>query len=266
MKRIQLFEFEDFDWFPHSIRSSMTNLIVVMQKLVGSKEVITKVIKEIHTHNNFSQIVDLGAGSGGIMPEVLQELNRDNQNPINLLLTDLHPSPKFLAHINKKGQNNVKYYESSLDATNLSKAPEGLKTMTNCFHHMPPEKAKNILQSAQKNKEPLFIYEMAENNIPLFLWWIFLPISLVILVIMSLFLTPFSKPLTMHQLIFTYLIPIIPIFYAWDGQASLPRIYTLKDIEELLPEPQEDYIWEMAQGIKNNGKKQGYYILGMPRK
>ncbi len=47
-------------------------------------------------------------------------------------------------------------------------------------------------------------------------------------------MTPFVKPLTWRQIIFTYLIPIIPICYAWDGQASLPRIYTLKDLDHLL--------------------------------
>ena len=48
-------------------------------------------------------------------------------------------------------------------------------------------------------------------------------------------MTPLVKPLTWRQIVFTYLIPIIPICYAWDGQASLPRMYTMDDVEVLLP-------------------------------
>ena len=37
-----------------------------------------------------------------------------------------------------------------------------------------------------------------------------------------------------RQLFFTYAVPIIPIFFAWDGQASMPRIYSLEDLDELM--------------------------------
>ena len=42
MKRIQLVEFEDFKWFPTIWRSTMTKLIVVLHKILGTKEVITE--------------------------------------------------------------------------------------------------------------------------------------------------------------------------------------------------------------------------------
>lgn len=82
---------------------------------------------------------------------------------------------------------------------------------------------------------------------------------------MSLFMTPFVKPLTWKQLLFTYLIPIIPICYAWDGQASLVRMYTFKDIEYLLSNfKNHAYTWEMTHAKKNNGKNLGYFVLGLP--
>ena len=48
---------------------------------------------------------------------------------------------------------------------------------------------------------------------------------------MVLFMTPWVRPLSWQQLLFTYLIPIIPLCYAWDGQASIMRIYTFDDIQ-----------------------------------
>ena len=243
----------------------MTNLIVVFHKMMGTTDLITSLLKKVKTKHAYSQIVDMGSGSGGSMPEVIEQLNEGEEEKTNLLLTDLHPNPDLVKQVNDGKYKFTSYHPESFNATNLVNTPEGLKTMVNSFHHMPNEQARKILLSAQENKQPLLIYEIGENNIPTLLWWIMLPISLTILMIMTLFMTPFVKPLTWQQLVFTYLIPIIPICYAWDGQASLVRMYTFKDVEELLGDHQTDeYSWEMAQAKKANGKKLGYYILGLP--
>ena len=266
MKRVQLFEFEDFNWFPSWIRTSMTSLLAVLHKILGTKEVLSNLISDIYRKYNFTQIVDMGSGSGGIMPEVVTHLNEQQKSNINLLLTDLYPNKKFINYINNQSIENVSYQFESLDATDLASSPEGLKTMINSFHHMPPNKAKQILKTAQENKQPLLIYEITENKLPLLLWWILLPISLPILFIMTWFMTPFCKPLSLKQLIFTYLIPIISICYAWDGQASMPRMYTFNDVNSLLKDFKDDkvYQWKMETAKKANGKSLGYYILGLP--
>lgn len=267
MKRLELFEFEDFDWLPGSIRTGVTNLIVVLHRLLGTSNVIANLIVQAGNKFNFSQIVDLGSGSGGAMPDVIAQINeKRSRDPINLILTDLHPNSDFIKEIAHLNLKNVSYDENAVDATNFSQTPEGLKTMVNSFHHMPPTTAKKILQSAQKNSEPILIYEMGENFVPTLLWWLLLPISLIVLIIMVLFMTPFVKPLTWKQLLFTYLIPIIPIVYAWDGQASTMRTYTFNDIKKLLDNSQDNrYIWKMGKAKKKNGKNLGYYLLGYPK-
>lgn len=267
MKRIQLFEFEDFSWLPKPIRTGMTNLIVVFHRMTGTSAVIAGLIKQIRKRHRFSQIVDLGSGSGGAMPEVMRQLNGSGEEkPLRLLLTDLHPHPDLVARFNQDAADYISYHPEAVDATNLTQVPGGLKTMMNSFHHMPEDKARKILQTAQEGKQALLIYEMAENNIPTLLWWLLLPLSLTILVIMTLFMTPFVRPLSWQQIVFTYLIPVIPILYAWDGQASLVRMYTFNDVEKLLEGIKNDnYSWEMAPAKKANGKSQGYYILGLPQ-
>ncbi len=264
MKRIQLFEFEDFQSFPAAIRNSMTNLIVVFHKLMGSSETLAGIFQELKSKLNFDQIVDMGSGSGGAMPAALKLLNEKNpEAPVNLLLTDLHPNNEFINAINTENNPHVKYQKQSLDATQLANTPEGLKTMIASFHHMPPAQAKRILKSAQDNKQAIFIYELAENNIPTILWWLLLPLSLTIIFVMCLFMTPFARPMTWQQIVFTYLIPIIPLCYAWDGQASLVRTYTFSDLEKILADIKtDDYHWEMEVAKNAKGKKAGYYLLG----
>ena len=268
MKRIELFEFEDFPWFPKVIRTSMTNLIVIFHKMMGTSEVLSNLILDLKKKHNFSQITDLGSGSGGPMIDVIQQINETTQNEkVKLVLTDLHPNPELVKKINSQKLENVKYHEQSVNATNIDKAPAGLKTMIASFHHMNPTVAKKILHSAQENREPILIFELAKNNIPTLVWWIFLPLSLLILILMSLVMTLFVRPLSFKQILFTYLIPIIPIAYAWDGQASLMRTYTFDDVENLIGKNEkEDYHWEIDDAKKPNGKKLGYYIMGYPKK
>ena len=107
---------------------------------------------------------------------------------------------------------------------------------------------------------------MVENLLHVCVWVLTLPLGLPLVALMSIFMLPFIKPLKFTDILFTWIIPIIPIFYAWDGQTSSPRTYTLEDInEELLPKVENNYIWEIKHAKKRNGKKLGYYILGIPK-
>lgn len=263
MKRVQLFEFEDFSWFPDSFRNAMTNVIVLLSKLMGAPKVIANHLKPLLKKHQLDTIVDLGTGSGGSMPEVIEIINQTQH--ATLILTDLHPNKKTIQRF--KSNSFVHYEENSVNAKNLDKAPKGLKTMINCFHHMPPAVAKDILKSSSENGEVMLIHEMTENKIPLLMWWVFLPLSLVIVFIMCLILIPFTKGLTITHIIFTYLIPIIPLAYAWDGQASMPRIYTFTDIDEMLKGIENpNYEWTKGISKDEKGKNKGIYIIGQPKR
>lgn len=237
-----------------------------MHRLLGTKEVFGNLLLKTMGEIEFNQIVDMGSGSGGTMPTVVEYLNEQHSGtPVKLMLTDLHPNQHFVKSFNEAEHVNMTYNPRPLDASNLSNAPEGLKTMVNSFHHMPPPVARKILSTAQDNQQPILIYEMAENKIPTVVWVLLLPLSLLITALMAIVMVPFVKPLNWKDILFSWLIPVIPIFYAWDGQASMPRMYTFDDIKnELLPAAREDYTWEMAQAKKEDGKPLGYYILGLP--
>lgn len=266
MKRIQLFEFEDLGWFPDTLRNSMTNLIVVLHKMMGIPSLLADLIENALKISGEENIVDLGSGSGGAMPEVAKILAFKGI-ATDILLTDRYPNPQAIQTFKNLNNSTIKYYEKPVDATHLEKAPAGLKVMSNSFHHMRPEQAKAILKSAQENKQTIVIYEMAENSIPTILWWLFLPISLTIVMLMCLVMTPLVRPLSWQQLVFTYLIPIIPICYAWDGQASLPRMYSMKDIDSMLAEmPNDAYTWEKGAKRDRKGKKRGTYLMGTPKR
>lgn len=264
MKRIELFEFEDQKWLPSFIRAAITRLIVVFHRAMGTLPVIDTLLQKMQTHSPFSQVVEMGAGAGGATLAIAQERAAAGDT-LRFLLSDLYPDPAVVAHINAQNLPNVRYHPQSLNAAQLAQAPQGLKMMVNSFHHTSPSVARQILASAQAERQPFLIYEIGVNNVPTVAWWLFLPLSLLITGAMALVFTPQVRPLTARQLLFTYLIPVIPLVYAWDGQASLMRMYTFDDLKnELLPPPVEGYRWEIAPAPKANGKTVGYYVMGYP--
>lgn len=266
MKRVHVLEFEDLPWFPAWLRACMTNVIVTFGRKMGVVSVLAHLIPPVLERHGLRKIVDLGSGSGGTMPDVVAEIRaKPDTAEAELLMTDLFPNPEAVERFGEGGAPHVAYHPEPVDAARLSDAPRGLRTMINCFHHMRPAQAKSILSSARDSGEPILIYEMADNRIPFVVWLVTLPLGLAVTYLMCLVLTLFVRPLTFRQVFFTYVIPVIPLFYAWDGQASFPRIYTLEDLDELLQGLDGDgYRWEKGPATDANGRTFGIYLLGEP--
>ena len=64
---------------------------------------------------------------------------------------------------------------------------------------------------------------------PAWLWWLAMPVGLL----GAFFITPRIKPLSATQLVFTYVIPILPLLIAWDGAVSNARTYSQDDLRQL---------------------------------
>jgi hypothetical protein len=262
MQRFELFEIEDFKWFPKSLRNGVTQLLEVLHQWLHTPDVVANILEEEFNLNHNNIIVDIGSGSGGAMPAVLDKINSKESLDCQLILTDLYPNITLINHYQNHAKIN--YHHLPINGNELEKAPDGIYTLMACFHHFNPRQALKILDSAQSNKKSILIYEIAINNVPFLVWLFLLPISMIILFLMALLMTPFVKQKSLTILLFTYLIPIIPIIYAWDGQASLKRTYTFKDIDELLKKiPSEaDYTWQYKVALDRKGSKKGYYIIG----
>ena len=257
MKRIQLFEFEDFNWFPNWLRKCLTRMMVVMHKLLNTSEEMAELVNRALKHTENNTIIDLCSGSGGLMPRVLNILEDKYrvQNP-KLIMTDLFPNREYAAQINGLKSEEVEYITESVDASDVASNKKGLRTMVGSLHHMKPATAKKILKNATDNHQPFLSFEISDNSFPKVIWWIAFPLN----IITSLFVSLLVRPMTIRQMLFTY---IIPISFAWDGAVSNARIYTLEDMDLLLDGlKSEDYCWEKGV-IKGKSKK--VYLLGLPK-
>lgn len=260
MKRIHLFEFEDFAWFPSGLRKLMTRYIIAIHKVMGTSETVAEIIAKALRHSKENKIVDLCSGSGGPMLEVKEILEKKHDfQGLHLTMSDLYPDMEMAEKLNTNGDESTHYATVPVNAMEVKKNLVGLRTMLCSLHHMKPEIAKGILKSAKDDHQPICIFEISDNAVPLPIAWIAIPIGFL----MTLFITPLVRPMTWQQIVLTYFIPVLPILIGWDGGVSNMRTYTLQDMDELLEGLHADnYKWEKGS-IKGKGGNQ-LYLLGLP--
>ena len=260
MKRIHLFEFEDQAWFPDWIRVLMTRYIMTFHKLLGTADLLLPLVLKGIRHTQGQLILDLCSGSGGPMIEVYQNIKKSPEHlKLKLILSDLYPNLSAAEQIKKNQNLGIEYLTTPLDASYVAKEIKALRTMVSSMHHMRPFVAKQILKNAKQSLQPILIFEISDNAPPIFLWWLAIPFAFIT----SLFVTPMVRPMTWQQLVFTYLVPILPLCIAWDGAVSNARTYTLEDMDILIEGLSDEYYhWEKGK-IKGKGGNK-VYLMGYP--
>ena len=253
MKRIHLFEFEDLPWFPSFLRNYGTDFLQFLSNITKMYKPIVPLLNELIAKTKQQQIIDLGSGGGGGLLWLNEELKANNKS-LKILLTDLYPNiPAF--EYTKSKSNNIDYEESAVDARNVPSELKGIRTQFLSLHHFKPLDAQRILQNAVDAHAPIAIFEGQERSIPSIIAMIFSPISVLLT-------TPFIRPFKLGRIIFTYLIPIIPLFVLWDGIVSSLRTYSVKEMNNLVEglENANTYHWDI--GKLKSGPGVILYLIG----
>ena len=257
MGRIHLFEFEDLNWFPAFLRNYGTDFLQFLSNKTKMYKPIIPIIKKGLEKSGTNQIIDLGSGGGGGLIWLNSELKKDIPN-LKITLTDYYPNISAFK-FTKKQADNFEFVEKSVDAQNVPTELSGLRTQFLSLHHFRPDDAQQILQNAISSNSSIAIFEAQERSVPSIVAMLFSPISVLLT-------TPFIRPFKLGRIVFTYLIPIVPLFVLWDGIVSSLRTYSVKEMNELIAklDGKENYDWETNK-VKS-GPSVVLYLLGTKKK
>ena len=257
MKRRHLFEYEDQQWFPVFIRNYGTDFLqFIANKMDMYKEIIPVLIKGLQKSGH-KKIIDIASGGGGGWEKIAPRI-KDEIPDIQITLTDYYPNIEAMKRMLLVDKDIFKYVPESIDALDVPKQLEGLRTLFLSFHHFKYEDAKKVLQNAIDARMPIAVFEIQERNMEHVLKNIFSPL-------MVLLTAPFIKPFSIGRLVFTYLLPVVPMFILWDGVVSVLRTYTLDEMKKMTTELNKrmHYKWEIEK-IKD-GPITILYLLGYPK-
>ncbi len=252
----RLFEFEDLPWFPDTIRQSMTDCLRFIITTIEIYNPAVPLIVEALQKTNSNQIVDLCSGGGGAIMQIQKQINLLSTKDVKITLTDKFPNTEAFQLITESSDGSILYSENSVDASDVPKSLKGFRTIFTAFHHFSKPYAKAVLQNAVRTKSGIGIFDGGDKNILVILGLILIHPFIFI------FCTPFFKPFRISRLVFTYLIPIIPICQIWDGVVSVIRLYKPEELLAMAKEvDDENYFWTAGK-MKNRFGIHVSYLIG----
>jgi len=258
MIRLQLFEFEDYAWYPKVIREGQTDYLRFLMEFFGVFKGASPLIKELMDNSPHQNIIDFCSGGGGSMLMMYHLMYQQYGIKLQAQLSDLYPNLPAFETIAQQSDGCISYQKKPVNVLQSPPNEAGIYTIFNGFHHFTPQQAQNILNNfAQQNKSIGIFEPMDKSGLQLLIN--------IVSTSLLLFLTmPFVRPFKWQNLVFTYLIPLIPIGTCWDGIASWFRLYDANRLQKMADQvPTKNYYWRSGVAAHTFGKVS--YLIGYPK-
>jgi hypothetical protein len=256
MRRFHLFELEDQPWFPATIRDLATDYLRVMQNAPALHRGMLPFIEEALRAGGTTHIVDLCSGGSGPIPAIVRDL-REKGTAVTATLTDLYPNAPALAHIAAHSHGAIDFVAESVDARAVPTNLRGLRTLFNGFHHFRPAEAQAILGDAAAAGQPIAIVELSRRSAAMIGQVLFVPLFVLLV-------TPFIRPFTWQRLLWTYVVPLVPLTCLWDGIVSQLRAYTVPELREMAAAA-GSMTWRADDPVVFRTGARVTYLIGWPR-
>jgi len=257
MRRLNIIETGDLDWFPQNIRDFETDVLLFSLTHFKIYDAVAPLLARCLERTGVSEITDMCSGAGGPWKRLQPLLSRHLKREIHVTLTDLRPNIPTMERISAASDGSIGFSRESLDATSAGTSAK-VRTLFTSFHHFPPDIARRILADARDARAAIGIFEYNSRSLMSFLSTVFAP-----LIVFAG--TPFMMPFRLSRYLLTYFLPVVPLNILYNGTVSSLRTYSPQELQELIAGLERpDYEWEY--GVLPTGiLPQITYLLGLPR-
>jgi hypothetical protein len=256
--RMHLFELEDQPWFPAIVRDLATDYLRFVETSFALHRPVVGLLAEALRATKAEHVVDLCSGGGGPIPALHTAL-ADEGVTVDFTLTDRFPNLQAFEQVAAASQGTIAFLTEPVDARAVPDRLRGFRTMFNAFHHFRPADAAAVLRDAAKAGQAIGIFEIPERRLSTLVPLLLLTPLLVALT------TPFIRPFRWSRLLWTYVIPMVPLTCWWDGIVSQLRAYTPAELTRLANDVSTDtYSWRAGQVPIASTPGRLTYLLGSP--
>lgn len=256
MARLHLIEFGDQPWCPAVFRDATTALLEFVVGNVNCYAPVLPLITQALQRSGSHEIVDLCSGGGGPWRKLLRDA--PEQLPVRVLLTDRFPNLGIAHRLARLSNGRIVVEARSVDALDVAPGLRGFRTMFTAFHHFPPAQASAILQDAVRARASIGIFEFTERS-PLGLFALFFtPLAVFACV-------PLLRPFRWSWVVFTYVMPVIPLITLFDGLVSCLRTYSPQELRRLVDGlGATAFEWEIGKVRSWRSPLPITYLIGQP--
>ena len=255
MRRVQFIELHEQAWFPSSLRDEITDALQFGLNFLKAYAPIAPLLQSTLDATQNRLIVDMCSGAGGPWLDLSRMLRGDAQG-LHIWLTDKYINHGAFQNIRVASGNHMTFHPNSVDAMKVPGELNGFRTMFSSFHHFSPGAARAVLQNAVDDSQGIGIFEITRRTplaISLMFPWALLPFVV----------TPLIRPFRWSRLLWTYVIPIIPLVLLFDGVVSCLRTYRPQELREIIEKVRaSDYQWEVGEHSTGAGQMPITYLIG----
>ncbi len=258
MPRLHLLEIAEQPWCPAVIRDGLTDYLQFVtdqtRPYAPAAERLAELVRHAEGSAHAGQVVDLGAGAGGPWHALTASLAASGA-PVRVRLTDRFPNHAAFARMARETGGAVSGDDRAISADAVPGDLVGVRTIFSAFHHFRPEQARRVLADAVAAGAPIAVFEATKRDARTVLLTLLTPLLVVLM-------TPRIRPFRWSRLVFTYLLPLIPLTVLVDGIVSCLRTYTPDELRALAASVSSEYAW--TAGTAGSGPVPVTFLLGRP--
>src|ERR1017187_6204934 len=257
MKRIHLIEIEDQAWCPRTVRDAATDYLQFALSVTKPYAAMIPVLATALQRTGTRRILDLCSGASG--PWLwLHPALADKGVIASVCLTDKYPNLEGFELESRLTNQAISYQPQPVDPTQVPGELLGFRTMFTAFHHFRPEQACAVLADAVRNRQGIGVFEATQRRPLALLFTLLAPLGVLVV-------TPVIRPFRWSRLLWTYLLPLVPLVTLFDGLVSCLRTYSVQDLHDLTARlGTKDYHWEIGTVQRKMTPMPITYLLGVP--
>jgi SAM-dependent methyltransferase len=255
MKRRQWIEISDEPWCPRGIRSAVTDYSRFVTELSGIYSGVAPLLIDALERTGSRLVLDLGSGAAGPWLRLQPRLRKMGMD-VTVCLSDHNPDIVAFERARRLSRDAIMYHAEPVDATRVPIGLPGFRTMFSAFHHLDPRQARATLADAVAQREGIAIFEGGQRSVLMLLAVLPVPVRILLAV-------PFIRPFRWFTLLWTYLIPVLPIVLLFDSIVSMLRMYDTEELRELTT-GLDRYRWSAGTVRGKPIPFPVHYLIGVP--
>lgn len=234
----------------------MTDYLQFVSDRFGLFDRAAPVLADLLERSGQTTILDLGSGGGGPWRSLAARVGEQVPD-VTVLLSDLYPNQTALEKT-AAADPRVRMASEPVDATAVPDHIQGLRTQFLSMHHFRPKAAERILGDAVDQRMPVAVFEAQKRDLAHLVQFALSPIGVLLM-------TPFIRPLDPLRLVFTYLIPVVPVCVLWDGVVSVLRTYSPDEMLSIArrADPTGSFDWRVEEA--EGGTTTMVWLAGLPK-
>jgi len=258
MRRRHLVEIEDLALCPEAVRNGATDWLAFMANATKVFSCVAPAIRRAMDAVGTTQVLDLCSGGGGPWLTLERELAKSGS--VMVELSDRYPNVAAFRELCDRSGGRLEFRTESIDATDVPPALDGIRTMFNSFHHFPPPTARAILADAVRKRRAIAVCEGVNLRAAGL-------IAMTLQLPAILLLTPLVKPFRWSRLLFTYVLPLIPLLVLFDGTVSMLRLYLEDELRELVASvaDHDTFEWDIGTTFVSTLPIGVVHLVGVPK-